>query len=725
MSDPTNDNVFESINLTSTVDIGGRTPFRGRKATVTGSHSKSIPESVSGTSDDDDLDPTEFISSGSPQDKKTAATIQTGNDINEQSSRSNNSTVLGESAGVGRASKSPIPLIYTPKIADNEFFSNPSRILSNSAHLYDSIGGGLGNSLQYSYESPSFSNSAINFPLEERPSTSNNDSESPIEFLSNKNRLLFKELMQNVDVHKQYLSYGDAKLPRRRSMISQNFEQLSENFYSLNELYAMDITYTETLYTSFRKWDRKRNKLLSKISSIKSDKNKHGAKLTSLLDESRGIDEEIEELERKLASLRTKKQLINDEIEDTSSVLESRTSKYVETFKALEEDGKKAMLSYLTANGIPPKELQTIIRTTPVAVTFSENYNNKLRSSTASTNDSTEQRASRAPQPQSASTMGIQPFVLPESSSTEKPTKVDDRESWNHGHGPTAYERGYAEGTESSNKMKNQINNFLHSVLTSLPEQSNRPTSTSRSAKTVKVDDNNNTITEKLELEPVYKLLEHKVGALSDLVLSTSNKATIYHEYGTVWKDIMSILRSQENRLSDQIAESTPGLEQVNVEITRILVLTLDQIKGCLESMKSFNTTFNDSAFSQKENYFAEAVLNEIGAIFTALTMVSSGQEIEGFISDFHRLGFPEKKLRMQIREKNTIPKSSPIPPMSFVPPKSISPSLKTPAIVYVKTEPTIASSNKLALNPTSSASTGKHIKKSFFGFAHSKGKDE
>lgn len=533
MSSISNDNFFESINLGATVDIE-KPHLKPRTQSKTLSISASIPESVSATSDDDDLDPAEFISSESPLTKKTVLHAPYDSDKIEpihsidHSSKLTNSTILDESTNNNNNPKStsnsninhnrnnsntPI-LLFTPKIADSEFFTNPSRILSNS--LTDELDN---NRLQYLYNSPSFTNSAI-FPLDNNLNNVNQsgDSESPIEFLSNKNKLLFKELQQNLQVHKEFVSSGDTGLMRRRNMIGQNFDQLSENFYSLNELYAKDITYTESLYSSFRKWDRKRNKILDKIVSIKSDKSKYGAKLTGLLDESREIDAEIEALEKKLNSLKSKKRLINTEIQDTSSVLESKTSKYVESFKQLESQGKDAMLSFLMSNGIPQRELSTIIKSTPVNVTFINGYNNKLASERIISEPTTVKTEVKPlvnglqpveTSPLSSSGIGMKPFVPPDL--VEQPSSHDN-ENWNHGHGPTAYEKGYAKGAKLTAAVKSHINNFIHTVFASLPEHhlnNNDSVSTTTPLDippTASVDDSTNTVSEKLELEPVLKL---------------------------------------------------------------------------------------------------------------------------------------------------------------------------------------------------------------------------
>lgn len=119
--------------------------------------------------------------------------------------------------------------------------------------------------------------------------------------------MLTQELYEDSVKYGKFLQSGNNHIYQLRSRILQTFDQLSESHYSLNELYNKDMSYAETLHGSFKKWDQQRNKVLSKVKSIKSDTSKHGAKLFTLLDEVNDVDDEIKLLEAKLQQLRSKK----------------------------------------------------------------------------------------------------------------------------------------------------------------------------------------------------------------------------------------------------------------------------------------------------------------------------------------------------------------------------------------------------------------------------------
>ncbi|ODV78583.1 uncharacterized protein CANTADRAFT_42614, partial [Suhomyces tanzawaensis NRRL Y-17324] len=439
-------------------------------------------------------------------------------------------------------------------------------------------------------------------------------SDTPLQFATNRNHILRKELEHNLQLHGQFLANGDSNLNKLRSMLFQNFEQLSQGYYSVSELYSREIELVESLFANFERWDNKRTKILDKIRSIKNPDKKYGIKLTQLLDKASDIDTEILELETRLATLRNHKTVINSEIEVTSSVLESKTSRYVEMLRGLENQGRQAMLSFLSTSGVPLTEVDNVVKTVPIDITFIHEYNNMKSESIIKTPP--------APLPAKhesihRSTMGIQPLIIPEEPPTQtSPPAIKsdpkDKELWNHGYGPSAYEKGYEKGVQVSSTVKQHIELFLQNFVRSPDSEY-----TGKRVPQAKVDDDTNTIREKLDLEPIVRLLDHKLNALNDLNQQASTDAILFHEYSVVWSDIVQRVKVQEDRLEDYMTESVPSPDTSDPTISRILTDTLTYIQSQLLSMQ---TTL---AKSTKHNPLIRAIGDEVDAIFSALAMVS------------------------------------------------------------------------------------------------------
>ena len=645
-----NNNGFESINLEPSISIphingGSRAPIN-------------VPQSLSGTSEDEDQedqdrddheeDPSRFFLSGSPKVKSINNTVHNSQSNSMEYERSRN-------------------------IPGDEFFLNPLKL--SGSRVVENLPGYLNNirsnyNLQSSYLVNSL-NDTITFSLNLDQPTNN---ESPLEFLTNQNKILTTELKNTVAIHERYLANGHSNLNKVRSMIFQNFEQLSENYYSLNELYSRDLGYTQSLFTNFEKWDRRRNKVLDKIASIKSPNNKYGQKLGKLLDQSNEVDSEIVEMEKKLESLRVKKQLINVEIETTSSVLESKSAKYVELYRELETQGNEAITNLLVSSGIPFKDIGYFLKTTPVNVTFMENYN--LKNAPPPTTQA----------PALTNLMGIQPFI-PEEMVENGDNRKNDKyveslkslkndknveslkspkndknghtlklDELNYGHGASAYEKGYERGVVQSSTVKSHFGNIVNNFLNAKPE---------KSPITVKIDDDQNTISEKLDLEPVVEMLDHKINAINDLALSTSKNSTIFREYSLAWKDILGILKSQEDELLEYVSESIPSPDHLDPALVEFLNSTLEQIKSSISSLNRFHQSLNQEFYTQ-DNAMFEVLINETRAIISALMLVSGNSDPNFYLSGFKDLGVPEYKLNNLMNyerapETDKIDQTSPI----------------------------------------------------------------
>ncbi|KAG7664855.1 uncharacterized protein J8A68_001613 [[Candida] subhashii] len=478
---------------------------------------------------------------------------------------------------------------------------------------------------------------------------------SPIEYVSDKIKHQLQDLNRNSKFHAAFLKQGDDRLHALRNSILNDYDQVSRNYYSLNELYSKDADYTERLYGAFKKWDQKRDKVLNKIKDIKSPKSKHGSKMMDLLNKSIGIDQEIEELEQKLQTLKTRKQVVTKEIEDTSSVLESKTAKYINIFRNMEETGKEEMLSFLISNGVPSAEVERIIKTVPVDVTFLNNItpttldhssvvnpaslaivsdpeNVSAPTNVPSTTIFPQENGSKATQQ-----IGIQPYVLPDESNTANKPK-DDLWLKNHEHGPTPYEKGYAKGTQNSMAMKAKLQKVMKKVLESTLPEPQTKTNNNRSVlpRKTRVDDLYNTISQKLDLVPIVKFLEHKMEALTDLTLETSKNAALFHDIGKCWNNACILLDSQEEKLHNALIESTP---QANNEVVfGILTGSLKELNQILDSTTKLATKNNEEQVRHKK-LLQSMISNEVQAIIEGLRLVSQGNQLNEILNDYENVG--------------------------------------------------------------------------------------
>lgn len=598
-SESTSTNGFESISLGSTIVHPTTSPLKYRTESSRPVFPNSIPES---TSEDDEPDLQEFLFPDSPE-------------MNDR--------------------KSPTPTLdrnSTPNLLHSAFFQNPSIMLESE------VLSGNGSIFNSKIEP----NHDFSIAFKQR------DQDSPLEYLQSKNSTHYKEIRKNIRNHRILLEQGSDKINKVRSMISQNFEHLSENFYSLNEIYSRDTTTTEALLRSFESWDKKRDKILNRIKVIKSMDNKHGHKLGQLLEQSADVDGEINDLEKRLESAKEKKRLLLLEIDKTSSVLESRTSKYVESFKRLEKQGQDAVAHFFRLNGMPDKDLNSVIKQEPVNVKFSRNHppseqhtNLKIPKNNSQYEQPMNMRVLRSDReianpvessprvvesPFKAESMGMQPLIVPED------TPAHDESSLNHDKGPSAFEKGFARGSKRSVDVKSKLIQFLKLVK----ESGNDSFQQREMAEIPKVDDIDNTIESKIDVEPILLLLMHKIEALEDLVLWTSRQATQFHEFSLRWKDLIAYIKNEEIKLSSQIANSIESQSEMQSELVHVLASMLQNLKGLatLEPIKSPQSSEPDRLLLQT------AVGNEVRNVYLALKVISEPSQYQLLADDFKNLGY-------------------------------------------------------------------------------------
>ncbi|CAI5758617.1 unnamed protein product [Candida verbasci] len=566
-----NSNGFDSINLASTIQ-SGLTRRPQVHSIVPASTSEEEDEENNKYEDDlleeeDEIDPEEFILSN-----------REDNSINSNSQRRTR----------------------TPSSLQDTSFLEDSNILKSFDSMKDSILNQDNNKI-----------SAIDFNI-----LPNQNNISPIEFLSSKIKQLSEDLESDSKLYEQFLKNGNSVIDKLRNKILFNFNQLSECYLSLNELYSKEKTYSESLLKSFKNWDDVRTNILAKVKLIKSEKSKYGKKMANLLNQSSELDNEIAEVELKLKSLRFKKLLLDKEIEDTSSVLESKTAKYVNTFKELEIRGKEAMTNFLQYNGVPESEISRIVQHEQVNVTFLKN----VIATELKPQDSTP--SAQIVQDQESKIIGMQPFN-PENLIIQQ----QDLSSMNHDHGPTPYERGFAKGSQNSAQLKSQLNNVLKKLFEKLPNNE----SPVQNYPKAKVDDYSNTVNEKLDLEPILKFLQSKSDALNDLIVQTSSKSAMYHNFSDVWNNVVSLLTKQEEKLKMVLEDSVVG--KVNQEVVNVLNLTLNHLEIFLTQIQDFKN-INKEETLQKEQLIT-LVHNDIDAVKQGLNLISSQSTSSGVNDKF------------------------------------------------------------------------------------------
>ncbi|KAI5968389.1 hypothetical protein CANMA_002380 [Candida margitis] len=449
------------------------------------------------------------------------------------------------------------------------------------------------------------------------PSNSQNFDE-PIQHLSGRIKALEGKLIEHSQVYSTLLREGDSNVAEMRSVILQIFHQLSECYFSLNELYSKDMSYTKSVNTYFDAWNLKHDRVLSKIKREKSERSTHGAKLSRLLNESTALDDDIDELQQRVAVLQKKKLVLNKEIEDTTSVLESKTATYGENLRYLEQNGREILQDYLHYNGLPESDFTTLLKEQTIDLSFS-----MPKRSTFDVATNFEHPHSNMPrlQPNANTTpissvgnggsIGMKPYeppLVPSSPTlpSQKPLPLHDESLMNHGHGPTAFEKGYAIGAQNSKLLKSQVQSFLHNVVSHVPKKS----------EVSQLKHLNRTVTTTLDVEPITTFLRLRVDALSDLVISTSKKAAYYHDCDKQWSQIQRIISLQEEQLERILKES-----KADEDITPV-INALNQTRAQLElAMKPILLLNLGGVLSQ-------LVRNEVEAVTEALSIVSKGKSM-------------------------------------------------------------------------------------------------
>lgn len=534
---------------------------------------------LGGTSDDDDLDPTEFLSVDVQQqesDFPDALELKNSGERLDLGMENNFASVInqelnrGEESGMGN-------------------------------RMYNS---GIG-SLSFSLQRPP--KSLISGPFRNgSPELKSPQERSPVEFLNGVNQELEQGLESTLLEHEISLNKGDQKLNKLRGAISGAFKQLSENNFALCELHYKDLKHFESVLRKFQRWSDKRERLLSDIVSVKSDNSEHGHKLGELLDQSKGIDLQIDDLENKLRYLRQKKTVLNSEIQKTSSVLESKTSKSADVFRSLEKKGHDLILNFCELQKLTEEDTMTLIQSTPVNVSF---WNSYERSHSKGAHNLTSRNPrifddiggwldlkernilSSGPVPRKDSD-------LAEPASTEFLRHLDSN----------AYKEGLRLGAYLLNKLNEGINMLMSSFKNG--QNDNKSTSTNSH-----VDDIHNTIKLKIDLIPIIAYINERINESKTSIRQASVAAEFYHHASIVWGDFVVFLKQTEDQVRRYLEDSTKSVDHSD-KVRATLLSSLRQLKQKSQSSISKTPNLN-------KQFLIKAIKGESDAIATAVKTIA------------------------------------------------------------------------------------------------------
>lgn len=444
------------------------------------------------------------------------------------------------------------------------------------------------------------------------------DGQNPLVFLQTQQDTLVSELRRHVREHQATLAEGDDCGPVRHAL-AQDLSRLSETCVLLHEACGQEQAGVEGLVADFEKWDRRRSKVLRHIQQIKSDSSKYGTKLAALLRRRQDVDLEVDALEARIAALKAQRSAISREIGETSSVLESKSARYVNVFRDLEQKGRDVISEYLASAGVRPHDLHLLMKSEPVDAGFSMAQDKHHA-----------EPASNAP-----AAMGAQAYEV-----SETPLAAEDA---GH-HSASPYAQGYASGVLHLSRLKHGISGLVHGLA--------RPAPVARED----VDDALNTITEKIDLSPILNILRHKIEAIEDLALKTSRLSAFYNQQSLAWRDVCKLLESQEKSLILRLNDPTTNLLH--------LVTQLEDAIGVLTQHLDSATSAYLASATPKENFLGTLIHHELKALTDALELLEGNSSythtVDNPAPDFAVPKLSRERLSMRITAAGYQPPPSP-----------------------------------------------------------------
>lgn len=430
-------------------------------------------------------------------------------------------------------------------------------------------------------------------------------------YLRGQNEMLQRQLRDSIRKHERILSEGANCAPARQTA-GQLLNQLSENNIQLHEVYSNELEFTNQFAKKLHKWNSKRTSVLNKIKLIKSDDNKYGTKLQGLLEKQHEVDNELEELQKRIQLLNSKKEVLNMEIVETVSVLESRSAKYVSLFRNLEKQGKEAVYNYLTKESSSDISVRSLVRSIPVDSGFASLKVPKESISKLTPSESIKENDCEIPDENSGilvAQIGIIPY---EYSVSEPPIDSQRQDS-------TPFERGFSSGAEQIERVKGSIKTFVNHVFTKQP---------SPVRKKILLDDEQNIITEMMDLEPIIQLLESKSEAMEVFLKDASKLSESYHKDSLLWTDVCFFLEINEDKLYEEIRNSG--------DPKSIMSILKDSFEY-LKKIMTYRTSDNMLKAGKQDQYILALLKNEWNNVAVALNQILQTSE---FTSQLEEFGF-------------------------------------------------------------------------------------
>ncbi|ODV93725.1 hypothetical protein PACTADRAFT_51484 [Pachysolen tannophilus NRRL Y-2460] len=413
--------------------------------------------------------------------------------------------------------------------------SNNSNVDGGNANVVNGIGGNGALSFNSSLHQ-------TNLPI--IPSLSLN--EDPSHFLKTQEAIILSELNETIMKHSIVLSKGHGRINNIRNKILNYLNQLNEIHQAMNEIYNTEKSNRLIILKTFENWENKKKLLLEKINDIKSDKNEQGIKFKNLYTESISIDEEINELEQKLKNLKSKRSLIRNELQNTQSIIESRSSSYIESLQVIENNERKAIakLSSSSNNGnnesitkildLPNLTIPTNISTFPYSP-----YNND-RNSNVSVSAATRAR-------------GIENSRFIES------TKLTDFSK--------------LKALFGFKDAENNIDNRM-----------------------VYDDIINKEITSNIDASPILESLSRQVEAIDDQIVEQERTGERYAESSIIWNDAFNNILEMEKTISKSIKNNTNNDD----DISRVLIASLENLESRYNTVDDLNLQFVKDAIKNE-----------------------------------------------------------------------------------------------------------------------------
>ena len=139
--------------------------------------------------------------------------------------------------------------------------------------------------------------------------------------------------------------------------------------------------------------------------------------------------------------------------------------------------------------------------------------------------------------------------------------------------------------------------------------------------------------------------MEHKVAALHDLAIKSSQNAALFHEFGRIWESVTKLMNSQEEKLESILKDDSNSKL-----VTRILNSTLEQLNSTLSALKNNPVTSG----SPQDEVLISLITSEYNAIEQAVKLVSPDLRTIGELNSSG--GLPLRLQNLQVKCTQLVP---------------------------------------------------------------------